>query len=245
MRLNKRDIFEGCSSCNDERINELLQRLKEELDPDFLPGLYDPEQPFGPDGGIDSDGDGVPDWIEILKGSDPNDPNSKPATREPEDLFFETYEDFIEWKNSLPEWLQILLEIILIEGGILLVSGPHGGLVLGARAMLWLTRILRAWEIYDFAELARLIAEFALEFLGYESNLYDLAVCLLSGGSNCFDAYKPEDFDITDHNPLNQKQFPDAAPSQPKPIVQPAPWLPDDLPNPTQPFGPGGNNPIP
>ena len=127
----------------------------------------------------------------------------------------------------------------------MLVSGPAGGLVLGARLTLWLTRIARAYEIFDFAQLARLIAEFVLEFLGYESNLYDLALCLLSGGSNCFDAYKPEDFDITDHNPLDQKQFPDAAPSQPKPIVQPAPWLPDDLPNPTQPFGPGGNNPIP
>ena len=50
MRLNKRDIFEGCSSCNNERLNELLNRLREELDPDFLPGLYDPTQPFGPGG---------------------------------------------------------------------------------------------------------------------------------------------------------------------------------------------------
>jgi hypothetical protein len=246
MRLNKRDIFEGCSSCNNERLNELLNRLREELDPDFLPGLYDPTQPFGPDGGIDSDGDGVPDWIEKLYGSDPNDPDSKPATGDPNDLFLKNYDDFLEWYQSLPYGLQVILEILIVEVGIygLFLFLPGGQVVFGVKLASLFARLIAYYERYEGVELLMMIAELLLEIFGLESDLGRLADCILSGGSNCFDKFKPEDFDIPE-NPLAKKQFPDLAPSKPNPVITPPITLPSDLPPPTQPFGPGGNNPTP
>jgi len=235
MRLNKRDIFEGCSSCNDERINELLQRLKEEVswDPDFFPGLFDRSDQ-------DSDGDGYPDWVENLKGTDPNDPNSTPFE-------FEDWDDWLEWYESQNPILQIILQILIAELGwrVVLLFIPGGGIALAAGGFWsFVRKLVILFEIYEGAQLLQMISELVLEFFGLESNVIDLIDCLLSGGTNCFDAYKPEDFDIT-QNPLDQKQFPDVAPSRPKPVITPLPNLPDDLPPPTQPFGPGGNNPIP
>jgi energy-converting hydrogenase Eha subunit C len=257
MRLNKRDIFEDCSSCNNDRLNELLYRLREETSgnpfpPDFL------DSPFGPNPFLDTDGDGVADWVERIYGTDPNDASSTPddplarnwTIAGDDTIIWENYDDFWWWwENEAPFWLKVIMEIIILEGGIavLLAITPGGQIGLVALFGNWLRRFLRAVELFDIALLARLLAELALEFAGKESNLYDLAACLLSGGSNCFDKFKPEDFEIRDFeiNPLDQKQFPDLSRSKPKPVITPPLNLPDDLPPPTQPFGPGGNNPIP
>ena len=214
----------------------------------------DTDNPFYfPDYTTDSDGDGVPDWYELVMKTDPNDPDDFPETPtmpEPGDEP-QLPPDFVPGFDPLsyPDFTvggqtpgtprfpnldddeergmvdQMIFEIlfILMEMGLMLFIPGVGLAVAGAIRSARLAALLRklvliitgALEVKDFVELMKLLQE-----------LYKLA-------------FKEKD-------PLDAPQDPDLSKEPKLPTLTRNPIeLPSDTPPPTQPFGPGGNNPLP
>jgi hypothetical protein len=209
---------------------------------------------YSPDYTTDSDGDGVPDWYEIAMETDPNDPNDFPETPTmpepgeeppllPPDFVpgFDplSYPDFTVGGQSpgtprfpnldddeergmvdqmVFEIIFLLAEmgiILLIPGGGLMIAGAIRSARLAALVKKLLLYVTGALEVKDFLELLQLLQE-----------IYKLA--------------------FKEKNPLDAPQDPDLSKEPKLPTLTRNPIeLPSDTPPPTQPFGPGGNNPLP
>jgi len=69
------------------------------------PPNYD--YPVDPD--LDSDVDGVPDWIEIIAGTDPNDEDDYPETSDPDADWGSVTPDTDSDGDGVPDWIEIVL----------------------------------------------------------------------------------------------------------------------------------------
>ena len=212
----------------------------------------DPDNPFDfPDYNTDSDGDGVPDWYEIAMGTDPNDDNDTPeipTLPEPGDDPFPpdfvpgydplTYPDFFRGGSSpgppkFPDLLpgeergiidQYIFNIIFIMLQMgLIVWVPGAGLKLAGG----LSNVRLGGLIKRLIRLLQGGLE-AMDFIEIMKLLREL--------------YKL----VGEENPLDAPQDPDLSKEPKLPTLTKNPIeLPSDTPPPTQPFGPGGNNPLP
>ena len=213
----------------------------------------DTDNPFYfPDYTTDSDGDGVPDWYEIVMQTDPNDPNDTPEVPtlpEPGDDPFPpdfvpgfdplSYPDFTvggqspgtprypdllpgEDRGIIDQYIYNIIYIMLQMGLIVFIPGLGlklaGGLAnirLGALIKKLIKLIQGGLETMDIIELMKLLRE-----------LYKLVG--------------------EEKNPLDEPQEPDLSKNPKLPTLTKKPIeLPSDTPPPTQPFGSGGNNPLP